>query len=65
MLSITAGGFEFTARLEEGDAPETVAAFRRLLPLESPPVDGIKSYIKSEQDKWGSLVRSLGLEGSQ
>ena len=36
-----------------------------LLPLESPPVDGIKTYIKSEQDKWGSLVRSLGLEGSQ
>ena len=35
MLSITAGGFDFTARLEEGDAPETVAAFRRLLPLES------------------------------
>ncbi len=36
-----------------------------LLPLESPPIDGIKTYIKSEQDKWGSLVRSLGLEGSQ
>ena len=35
MLRITAGGFAFTARLEEEDAPETVAAFRRLLPLES------------------------------
>jgi len=35
MLKITAGGFSFTARLEEEDAPETVAAFRRLLPLES------------------------------
>ena len=35
MLTITAGGFSFTARLEEEDAPETVAAFRRLLPLES------------------------------
>ena len=35
MLSITAGGFTFVARLEEEDAPETVAAFRRLLPLES------------------------------
>ena len=35
MLRITAGGFSFTARLEEEDAPETVAAFRRLLPLES------------------------------
>jgi hypothetical protein len=34
-LEITAGGFEFTARLEEDAAPSTVAAFRRLLPLES------------------------------
>ena len=29
MLKITAGGFSFTARLEEEAAPETVAAFRR------------------------------------
>ena len=35
MLRISAGGFELTARLEEADAPDTVAAFRRLLPLES------------------------------
>ena len=35
MLTITAGGFAFTARLEEETAPHTVAAFRRLLPLES------------------------------
>jgi hypothetical protein len=35
MLRITAGEFEFAARLEEADAPSTVAAFRRLLPLES------------------------------
>ena len=35
MLEITAGGFGFTARLEEEAAPATVAAFRRLLPLES------------------------------
>src|SRR6476469_4300510 len=35
MLRITAGAFEFSARLEEADAPATVAAFRRLLPLES------------------------------
>jgi uncharacterized protein DUF3830 len=35
MLEISAGGFEFVARLEERDAPQTVAAFRRLLPLES------------------------------
>jgi Protein of unknown function (DUF3830) len=35
MLEITAGGHTFTARLEEEAAPRTVAAFRRLLPLES------------------------------
>ena len=36
-----------------------------LSPVDTPPVDGIKAYIKSEQEKWGSLVRKLGLEGSQ
>ena len=35
MLEIAAGGFAFTARLEDDTAPETVAAFRRLLPLDS------------------------------
>jgi Protein of unknown function (DUF3830) len=35
MLEIAAGGFDFVARFEEDDAPSTVAAFRRMLPLES------------------------------
>ena len=35
MLEIEASGFRFVARLEEETAPQTVAAFRRLLPLES------------------------------
>ncbi len=35
MLEISAAGFDFVARFEEQDAPQTVAAFRRLLPLES------------------------------
>jgi hypothetical protein len=35
MLAIDVGGATFEARLEEGAAPQTVAAFRRLLPLES------------------------------
>src|SRR5213075_3591023 len=35
MLEIVSGNFRFAARLEEGPAPQTVAAFRRLLPLES------------------------------
>ena len=33
MLEITAGGFSLSARFEEGAAPATAAAFRRLLPL--------------------------------
>jgi hypothetical protein len=32
MLRITAGPFQFTARFEEEDAPQTCAAFRKLLP---------------------------------
>jgi len=35
MLEIDAGGLSFKARLEEDTAPRTVAAFRRLLPLDS------------------------------
>jgi tripartite-type tricarboxylate transporter receptor subunit TctC len=36
-----------------------------LIPHESPDVEGIQRYIKAETEKWGSLVRQLGLEGSQ
>ena len=32
-LHIVAGPFEFTAQLEEKDAPQTCAAFRKLLPF--------------------------------
>jgi len=35
VLEIAASGLTFGARLEEDDAPATVTAFRRLLPLES------------------------------
>lgn len=44
--------------------------FRKLLldrgqvPVETPSIDAIKSYIKAEQGKWGSLVEKLGLKGS-
>ena len=34
MLRITAGEFEFTARLEEEKAPQTIAAVRDMLPLD-------------------------------
>jgi tripartite-type tricarboxylate transporter receptor subunit TctC len=36
-----------------------------LIPFDTQPTDGIKAYIRSEQEKWGSLVRTLGLAGSQ
>jgi Protein of unknown function (DUF3830) len=35
VLEITSGDFRFAARLEEEAAPKTIAAFRKLLPLES------------------------------
>ncbi len=36
-----------------------------LIPIETPSVEGIADYIKSEQQKWGALVKTLGLEGTQ
>ena len=35
MLRISVGSLQFTARLETGKAPQTCAAFRRLLPLKA------------------------------
>ena len=35
MLRIAAGPFEFTARMEEADAPKTCEAFSRMLPFRS------------------------------
>jgi hypothetical protein len=35
VLRITTGEFEFTASLEEDRAPQTIAALRQLLPLDS------------------------------
>jgi tripartite-type tricarboxylate transporter receptor subunit TctC len=36
-----------------------------LIPHDSPSVEGIQAYIRAETDKWGTLVRQLGLAGSQ
>ncbi len=36
-----------------------------LLPVDTPSIDGIRAYIAAEQDKWGALVRKVGLEASQ
>ncbi len=36
-----------------------------LLAIESPNTDGINRYMKAEREKWGGVVKSLGLVGSQ
>jgi tripartite-type tricarboxylate transporter receptor subunit TctC len=36
-----------------------------LIPNDTPSEDGMRAYLKSEGDKWGSLVKKLGLQGSQ
>ena len=35
MLRITAGPFDFSAQMEEADAPETCLAFSKLLPFQN------------------------------
>jgi tripartite-type tricarboxylate transporter receptor subunit TctC len=36
-----------------------------LLPIDPPSVADTEIYLASERDKWGTLVKKLGLEGSQ
>jgi tripartite-type tricarboxylate transporter receptor subunit TctC len=36
-----------------------------LMPVDPPSREGSQTYLASERKKWGSLVRQLGLEGSQ
>jgi tripartite-type tricarboxylate transporter receptor subunit TctC len=36
-----------------------------LIPFGSPSMQGITTYLASEREKWGALVKKLGLEGSQ
>ena len=41
------------------------AATIGLLPIDPPSIPDTVKYLASEREKWGSLVRKLGLEGSQ
>jgi tripartite-type tricarboxylate transporter receptor subunit TctC len=43
---------------------EKVAAVG-LIPIDIASVEDMRAYIKAEAEKWGALVRKLGLEGSQ
>jgi tripartite-type tricarboxylate transporter receptor subunit TctC len=36
-----------------------------LIPFDTPSVEDIRAYRRAEQEKWGALVKKLGLEGSQ
>jgi tripartite-type tricarboxylate transporter receptor subunit TctC len=35
-----------------------------LIPVDSPDIAGIQKYLASEREKWGSLVKQLGLAGT-
>ena len=63
MLHITAGGFEFTADLLEADAPETVAAFRKLLPLDSRIIH-VRWSGEGGWMPWGDLELGIGPENA-
>ena len=63
MLRIAAGGFDFTARLLEEEAPETVAAFRRLLPLESRIIH-VRWSGEGGWIPWGDLDLGIGPENA-
>jgi tripartite-type tricarboxylate transporter receptor subunit TctC len=46
------------------DIKERIATIG-LIPTDSPSIDGTRAYVKAEREKWGALVKKLGLEGSQ
>ena len=36
-----------------------------LIPFDTPSIEALRAYRRAEQEKWGSLVKKLGLEASQ
>jgi tripartite-type tricarboxylate transporter receptor subunit TctC len=52
-------------RIMEEPAMQKRIADIGLLPLDIASVDATREYIKAEGEKWGSLVRKLGLQASQ
>jgi len=61
VLEITVGEFTLVARLEDEGAPNTVAAFRRLLPLESKLIQARWSG-QSAWIPFGDLDLGIGFE---
>jgi hypothetical protein len=63
MLEIVSGDFRFSARLEEESAPDTVAAFRGMLPLESRVIH-VRWSGESIWIPFGDLELGLGAENA-
>ena len=63
MLEIVAADFRFVARLEHDAAPQTVAAFRRLLPLRSQIIQARWSG-QSAWIPFGELDVGIGAENA-
>jgi hypothetical protein len=61
VLEIAVAGFDLVARLEEERSPQTVAAFRRLLPLESKLIQARWSG-QSAWIPFGDLDLGIGFE---
>jgi tripartite-type tricarboxylate transporter receptor subunit TctC len=55
---------EMTRIMSDADMQKRAAAIG-LLPLTPPSLEETRKYVAAEQEKWGSLVRKLGLAGSQ
>jgi tripartite-type tricarboxylate transporter receptor subunit TctC len=36
-----------------------------LIPIDTPPVEELQRFIKAETDRWGHLIRQLGIAGSE
>ena len=36
-----------------------------LIPIDTPPVEELRRFIKAETDRWGQLIRQLGIAGSE
>jgi tripartite-type tricarboxylate transporter receptor subunit TctC len=53
------------ARIMAAPAMQKHVADLGLIPFDSPSIAGITTYLASEREKWGALVKKLGLDGSQ
>jgi hypothetical protein len=63
VLEIAAGPFSFRAELHEEDAPQSVAAFRRLLPLDSRIIH-VRWSGEGGWIPWGDLDLGIGPENA-